>query len=53
VGSQVMMGGKALDIYISGSNILNKTYVDHLSLFRPFGVNQMGRNVALNVRIPF
>ncbi|MDO9551570.1 TonB-dependent receptor [Rhodonellum sp.] len=53
VGSQVMMGGKALDIYISGSNILNKTYIDHLSLFRPFGVNQMGRNVALNVRIPF
>lgn len=53
VGSQVMMGGKALDIYISGSNMLNKTYVDHLSLFRPFGVNQMGRNVALNVRIPF
>ncbi|MCH7397919.1 TonB-dependent receptor [Belliella sp. DSM 107340] len=53
VGSQVMMAGKSLDIYVSGSNILNKTYLDHMSLFRPFGVNQMGRNIALNVRIPF
>ncbi len=53
VGSQVNVGSKPLDIYLSGSNILNVTYLDHLSLFRPFGVNQMGRNIALNVRIPF
>ncbi|SIS63416.1 TonB-dependent receptor [Belliella pelovolcani] len=53
LGSQVMVGGKPLDVYVSGTNMLNKTYLDHLSLFRPFGVNQMGRNVALNVRIPF
>ncbi|MCH7401540.1 TonB-dependent receptor [Belliella kenyensis] len=53
VGSQVLIAGKPMDVYISGTNLLNRTYLDHMSLFRPFGVNQMGRNVALNVRIPF
>lgn len=53
VGGNLKVGNTLLDVYVSGTNILNKTYLDHLSLFRPFGVNQMGRNVALNVRIPF
>jgi iron complex outermembrane recepter protein len=52
-GGNLKVGNNFLDVYISGTNLLNKTYLDHLSLFRPFGINQMGRNIALNVRIPF
>ena len=53
IGGNLKIGSNTMDIYVSGTNLLNKAYLDHLSLFRPFGVNQMGRNIALNVRIPF
>ncbi|MFC0261909.1 TonB-dependent receptor [Fontibacter flavus] len=53
IGGNLKVGNNLLDVYVSGTNLLNKTYLDHLSLFRPFGINQMGRNIALNVRIPF
>lgn len=53
IGSSLKLGKNTMDVFVSGTNLLNKTYLDHLSLFRPFGINQMGRNVALNVRVPF
>lgn len=53
VGGNIAVGSNTLDVYLSGTNLLNKTYLDHMSLFRPFGINQTGRNIALNVRIPF
>lgn len=53
IGGNLKVGSNTLDVYVSGTNLLDKAYLDHLSLFRPFGVNQMGRNIALNVRIPF
>lgn len=53
IGGNVNVGNNQLEVYVSGSNLLNQTYLDHMSLFRPFGINQIGRNVALNVRIPF
>jgi iron complex outermembrane receptor protein len=53
MGGTVKFGTQPVDVFISGSNMLNKTYLDHLSLFRAFGVNQIGRNIALNVRVPF
>lgn len=53
VGGNITVGKNTLDVYLSGSNLLNNTYLDHMSLFRPFGVNQLGRNIAVNVRIPF
>lgn len=53
VGGSLNVGNNTLDIYLSGSNLLNKSYLDHLSLFRAFGVNQIGRNIALNLRFAF
>ncbi|TVP48266.1 MAG: TonB-dependent receptor [Mongoliibacter sp.] len=53
VGGNVQVGKNLVDVYLSGTNLLNQTYLDHMSLFRPFGINQIGRNVALNVRVPF
>jgi iron complex outermembrane receptor protein len=53
VGGNIQVANNVLDVYVSGTNLLNQTYLDHMSLFRPFGINQLGRNIALNVRIPF
>ncbi|EKB49111.1 TonB-dependent receptor [Cecembia lonarensis] len=53
IGGNIQVANNVLDVYVSGTNLLNQTYLDHMSLFRPFGINQLGRNIALNVRIPF
>lgn len=53
VGGEVKVANQLVDVFFSGSNLLNKTYMDHLSLYRPFGINQMGRNIALHIRYKF
>lgn len=46
---------KAQDITVTlaGDNLLNKTFYDHLSRFKYFGIYNMGRNVYASVSIPF
>ncbi len=53
VGGTLRVGGQLIDTYVSGTNLMNVAYLDHMSLYRPFGIHQMGRNVALNLRINF
>ena len=53
VGAEVKVGTQQVNVFLSGSNLLNQTYMDHLSLYRPFGINQMGRNLALHLRYNF
>lgn len=52
-GSSFSVAGNKLDLYISGSNLLNLAYLNHLSLYRAFGILQTGRNIVLNVRWTF
>ncbi len=35
------------------TNLLDKKYYDHLSLLKPLGVLDMGRNISLSVNVPF
>ncbi|KEO72187.1 membrane protein [Anditalea andensis] len=53
IGAELKVAGQGIDVFLSGSNLLNKTYMDHLSLYRPFGINQIGRNIALHLRYKF
>ncbi len=34
------------------NNLLNTAYYDHLSRFKPYGIYNIGRNVAINVHFP-
>lgn len=40
-----------IQVSLSGNNLLNKSYYDHLSRFKYFGIYNMGINVALNFKI--
>ena len=44
---------KTYSINISGNNLLNTAYYDHLSRFKYFGLLNLGRNIALNFKIQF
>ncbi|WP_246539199.1 TonB-dependent receptor [Litoribacter ruber] len=53
LGSQVNAFGQTFDLYVNGTNLLNLHYLDHMSLYRPFGIPQMGRNVSVHLRFKF
>jgi iron complex outermembrane receptor protein len=38
---------------LSGNNLLNEVYYDHLSRFKPLGLNNIGMNIAINCKILF
>jgi iron complex outermembrane receptor protein len=38
---------------ITGNNLLNRNYYDHLSRFKEYGINNIGRNIILHLNIPF
>lgn len=42
--------GHSMDIDIACNNLLNKTYYDHLSRFKEFGIYNIGRNICLNFK---
>lgn len=37
----------------AGNNLLNKTYYDHLSRFKYYGLNNIGRNIFVSLKINF
>jgi iron complex outermembrane recepter protein len=53
IGGNILVGSQVIELGVAGNNLLNASYVDHLSLLRPFNILNMGRNIALNVRLPF
>ena len=44
---------KKLDVGVTGLNLLNKTYTDHLSILRAFNIPSAGRNIMINVNYIF
>lgn len=43
---------KEIRLSIAAENLLNKTYYDHLSRFKYFGIYNSGRNVMLSLQVP-
>jgi len=38
---------------ITGNNLLNRNYYDHLSRFKEYGIHNIGRNIIVHLNIPF
>jgi iron complex outermembrane recepter protein len=53
MGGHVPVAGQKVEMFLSGTNMLNINYLDHMSLYRPFGIPQMGRNLTLHLRYAF
>jgi iron complex outermembrane receptor protein len=43
----------AFTVTLTGNNLLNKVYYDHLSRFKYFGIYNIGRNISLNLKVNF
>lgn len=52
-GSEFSLWKQELNASLSANNLLNVHYLDHMSLYRPFGVRQLGRNISLSLQFKF
>lgn len=53
IGAEINIGKQNLDLFITGTNLLNETYFDHLSITKPLELNMIGRNIMFGLRLPF
>jgi iron complex outermembrane receptor protein len=53
VNQEFTFDNKTLALGITGFNLLNRTYFDHMSILRAFEVNHAGRNIMVNVQYRF
>ncbi len=49
LGGKVKLGKTAFDFNLNGNNLLNKTYIAHLSRLKTDGIPNIGRNIVLGL----
>ncbi|MFN8286500.1 MAG: TonB-dependent receptor [Chitinophagales bacterium] len=52
IGSTFVMKRLKLMVSVVGNNLLNAVYYDHLSRLKEFGINNIGRNITVNISLP-
>jgi iron complex outermembrane receptor protein len=52
-GGKVKLGKTAFDVNLNGNNLLNKTYIPHLSRLATSGIPNLGRNFVLGFAFKF
>lgn len=53
IGGNIKINNQFISVSISATNLLDKKYSDHLSTLKEVGLFNPGRNVSLNLKIPF
>jgi iron complex outermembrane receptor protein len=49
LGGKITIAKKAFHLNLNANNLLDKTYVNHLSRLKTDGINNMGRNIIVNL----
>ena len=53
ISTSVKFFGRPFDLVLNGTNLLDKVYINHLSLLKPLGVPDIGRNISFSVNTTF
>lgn len=53
IGGSIKLKGQFISISISANNIMDTKYIDHLSTLKEVSLFDPGRNISLNLKIPF
>jgi iron complex outermembrane receptor protein len=53
LGTDIMVKNQRLEMGLFVNNLLNETYIDHLSTLKNLNLNDIGRNFTLSLKIPF
>ncbi len=53
IGGNIKMKNQSVSLTIGANNIFDTKYIDHLSLLKEVNLYNPGRNILLNLKIPF
>jgi iron complex outermembrane receptor protein len=53
VSGSLQTKNRLLQFTLTGNNLLNENYFDHLSRFKDYGIHNIGRNIVLHFNNPF
>ena len=53
IGTDIGIRDQVLSLSLQVNNLLNEVYMDHLSTLKGLGYANAGRNISINLRIPF
>lgn len=53
IGTEIKWANQTASLSINVNNILNKTYIDHLSTLKGMNYFNIGRNISVSLKIPF
>jgi len=53
IGTEIAWNRQTVTVSLLANNLLNETYIDHLSTLKGLGYNNIGRNISLNLTVPF
>ena len=53
IGGKIAAGKQEIFISLNGNNLLNKKYISHLSVLKDDEIYNIGRNIVLNIQVPF
>ena len=53
IGGDLMIKKQKIELSVGVTNLLDKAYYNHLSRLKSAGINNMGRNIVVNLRVPF
>ena len=51
-GTSIKTKNGKINLFVTGQNLTNKVYFDHLSRYKPAGIYNMGRNITFGVSVP-
>ncbi|MCD4793233.1 MAG: TonB-dependent receptor [Bacteroidales bacterium] len=52
-GADIKCANQTVSLSVQANNLLNETYTDHLSTLKGMGCYNIGRNISINLKIPF
>ena len=53
IGGKIKIKNQLMSVTISGNNLFDTKYIDHLSTLKEVGLFNPGRNIGINIKIPF
>ena len=53
IGTEIKWANQIMCFSVQANNLLNETYIDHLSTLKGMGYYNIGRNISVNLNIPF
>jgi iron complex outermembrane receptor protein len=53
IGTDIAIAKQKMNVSLNANNLLDETYISHLSTLKDLGLNNMGRNITFAVRVPF